>query len=247
MSWAKKFRDLPRIPEQEVMDDSAEVEAYSSAAAMAYLTALDDTFIAHAERLIGHKGTAEPRSALDIGCGPGQILLKLAQRLPAWRFIGVDRSTTMIQQALAARDKAGPSAGRVEFRVADGKQLPFADNTFDLVICNSVLHHVEKPRHLFAEIARVSAPGGAILLRDLRRPSRVTYPLHVRWHGRHYRGVMYKLYCASVRAAYRPDELAAMLRKSSLADAQIFTRGRTHMGFERELRSGLRPGSRESS
>ncbi len=242
MSWLKKWFDLPRVPEPEVMDDSGEVEAYSSAAAQAYLNKIDDTFVEHAERLLrGRALLAETGHALDIGCGPGQIVLKLAQRLPGWRFTGVDRSANMVRQALAARDHAVPRGGgeltaRVDFRVADGSKLPFADGTFDLVLCNSVLHHLEQPARLLVEMARVAAPGGAILLRDLRRPSRPACPLHVRWHGRHYSGLMYKLYCDSVRAAYQPEELAALLRASPLRDARIFTLGRTHLGFERAAR-----------
>ena len=49
MSWF----DLPRRPEPEVMDDSSEVQAYSSAAADAYLSKIDDGFVEHALRLIG--------------------------------------------------------------------------------------------------------------------------------------------------------------------------------------------------
>jgi ubiquinone/menaquinone biosynthesis C-methylase UbiE len=124
----------------------------------------------------------------------------------------------------------------VLFLTGDGSRLPFADATFDLVLCNSVLHHLEQPVRLFGEIARVAAPGGAILVRDLRRPSRPAYPLHVLWHGRHYSGLMYKLYCDSVRAAYAPQELAALLNASPLSDTRIFTLGRTHLGFERPAR-----------
>lgn len=243
MSWLKQWRrkcfDLPRIPEPEVMDDSGEVQAYSSAAADAYLDKIDDTFVEHAQRLLRRRSSSsEAGSGLDIGCGPGQIVLKLAQRLPVWRWAGVDRSANMVRQALAARDQAARKAGqdlasRVQFFAGDGSTLPFADASMDLVLCNSVLHHLQRPARLFAEIARVAAPGGAVLLRDLRRPSRPAYPLHVRWHGRHYSGLMYKLYCDSVRAAYQPEELATLLRASPLRDARIFTLGRTHLGFER--------------
>ena len=238
MSWL----DLPRVPEPEVMDDCGEVQAYSSAAVTAYLSAIDDTFIAHAERLLlGRSSPDDTGRALDIGCGPGQIILKLAQRWPGWRFAGVDRSGNMVREALAARERAaqraaGEFAAGVEFFVADGSRLPFADASIDLVLCNSVLHHLEQPGRLFAEVARVAAPGAAILVRDLRRPSRLAYPLHVRWYGRRYSGLMYKLYCDSVRAAYRREELAALLRASPLRDARIFTLGRTHLGFERPVR-----------
>lgn len=242
MSWPKRWLDLPRVTEPEVMDDSGEVEAYSAAAGQAYLNTIDDTFVAHAERLVrGRSSPAEAGRALDIGCGPGQIVLKLAQRRPGWRFAGVDRSAKMVREALAARDQPaqranGALAARVDFQVADGSKLPFADASFDLVLCNSVLHHLEKPARLLAEMARVAAPGSAILLRDLRRPSRLAYSLHVRWHGRHYSGLMYKLYCDSVRAAYTPEELAALLCASPLRDVRIFTFGRTHLGFERPVR-----------
>jgi ubiquinone/menaquinone biosynthesis C-methylase UbiE len=239
MSWLKQELYLPRVPEAEVMDDSGEVEAYSSAAAQALLDQIDDTFVEHAVGLLrGRMPRGEGRSGVDIGCGPGQIILKLARRLRGWRFAGVDRSANMVRQALAARDAMARRAGgdlvsRVQFFVGDGSALPFADAGMDLALCNSVLHHLREPAKLFEEIARVAAPGAAILLRDLQRPSRPRYPLHVRWHGRHYSGLMYKLYCDSVRAAYTREELADLLRASPLRDAHIFTLGRTHLGFER--------------
>jgi ubiquinone/menaquinone biosynthesis C-methylase UbiE len=239
MNWLQRLRYLPRIPEPEVMDDSGEVEAYSSASAMAYLSAIDDTFIERAERLVrAPTARGEAGRALDIGCGPGQIVLKLARRMPGWCFTGVDRSANMIRQAVAARDQAarepgGKWAPRVEFFTADGNKLPFENGSFDLVLCNSVLHHLEQPERLLAEMARVAAPSGAILLRDLQRPSRLAYPLHVRWHGRRYSGLMYKLYRDSVCAAYTPDELANLLRGSPMQGARIFTMGQTHLGFER--------------
>jgi len=82
--------DLPRVPEAEVMDDSGEVEAYSSAAAQAYLDRLDDTFVEHAVRLLNG---CERGRALDIGTGPGQIVIKLARRLTRWKFMGIARRT----------------------------------------------------------------------------------------------------------------------------------------------------------
>jgi ubiquinone/menaquinone biosynthesis C-methylase UbiE len=276
MSWL----ELPRVPEPEVMDDSDEVEAYSSAAAQAHLDKIDDTFVEHAARLVS--GRTRGR-ALDIGTGPGQIVLKLARRLLGWQFAGVDRSPNMIRQAREAarvvlageRNARPPSetfaahsapenrlvvmpesapqrppkavtlapASRVEFFVADGSRLPFPGASFDLVMCNSVLHHLADPQRLFAEIARLAKPGGAILVRDLRRPSRLAFPLHVRWHGRHYSGLMYKLYCASVHSAYTAQELEGMLRGSPLGAAsangrtRVFTHARTHLGLERPMGS----------
>lgn len=232
-----KWCDLPRVPEPEAMDDSSEVEAYSSAAADAYLSDIDDTFVEHALRVIG----PIPGCALDIGCGPGQILTKLSARLPAWTLFGIDRSLAMIHRARETPDSressvsriAPSAAGNVWFLAGDAGSLPFRDSSFELVLCNSVLHHIGDPVRLFAEICRIAKPGAAILLRDLRRPSRIRFPFHVRWYGRHYEGLMYKLYRDSVRAAYTCEELCAMLRTAGIAGARLFTHGRTHLGIER--------------
>ena len=222
MSWPRRYLDLSRVPEPEVMDDSNEVQAYSSAAADAYLSKIDDTFVEHTLRLIA----PAPGWALDIGCGPGQILAKLSTRLPEWKFIGVDRSLAMIRRVTEV-------AHSVFFLAGDACSLPFGDASFDLVLCNSVLHHIADPPRLFSEIRRVSKAGGAILLRDLRRPSRLSFPLHVRWYGRHYDGLMYKLYCDSVRSAYTPEELYRVLNAAGISGAHLFMHGPTHLGIER--------------
>lgn len=223
--------DLPRVPEPEVMNDSGEVEAYSSAAAQAHLDRIDDTFVVHALRLLAPRDRGQ---ALDIGTGPGQIVLKLARRLPLWNFTGVDRSSGMIAQARASLATAGSSLkGRVDFQVADGNRLNFPDASFDFVMCNSVLHHLAEPQNLFAEIARLAKPNGAILLRDLRRPSRLKFPLHIRWHGRKYSGEMLRLYRASVRAAYTVPELQHLLESSPFRNTRVFTHESTHLGLER--------------
>ena len=225
---------LPRIPEPEVMDDSGEVEAYSWSTAQAHLDKIDDTFVDHAVRLLNGR---ERGRALDIGTGPGQIVIKLARRLTRWKFTGVDRSPNMIAQACANLAAAGAAlAGRVDFQVADGNKLPFPDATFDFVMCNSVLHHLEEPQHLLSEIARLAKPSGAVLLRDLRRPGRFAHPFHVRWHSRHYSGTMRKLYRDSVRAAYTVPELQLLLDSSPLRGcARVFEHESTHIGFERPV------------
>lgn len=233
MSWF----DLSRMPEPEVMEDPSEVQAYSSAAAEAYLGKIDDSFVEHALRLINSIAGL----ALDIGCGPGQILLKLSTRLPEWRFVGVDCSLAMIRLARKTQEsrtsRLPPAAGNVCFLAADAASLPFRDSSFDLILCNSVLHHIGNPSRLFSEIGRAAKPGAAILVRDLRRPSRIHFPFHVRWYGRHYGGLMYKLFRDSVHASYTPKELSVMLRGARISGARLFLHGATHLGIERRAHS----------
>src|ERR1700722_19471094 len=108
-----KWLGLPRVPEPEAMDDSGEVQAYSSAAAQKYLGEIDDTFVNHAIELLGTTNSkASSGRAIDIGTGPGQIVFKLAKRLPGWQLIGVDRSLNMLGKARADSLCAAPCDAR---------------------------------------------------------------------------------------------------------------------------------------
>lgn len=232
MSWL----DLPRKPEPEVMGDADEVEAYASAAGQSYLDAIDNTLVDQVVSLGRASGWL-----LDIGTGPGGIPLKIAARLPQLRVVGVDYSVNMIRAAHRAAAERG-LAGRARFLAGDACRLAFPDACFDVVLSNSVLHHLENPVALLDEMARVARPDGAVLLRDLRRPGRWIFPLHVGWYGRHYSGLMKKLYVDSVHAAYTGEELGELLRRSALAKARVFFHQRTHLGFIRDGRAGA-PGN----
>ncbi len=220
MGWLS----LKRKPEPEVMEGAEEVEAYASAAAQAYLDSLDNAWV---ERVLLH---APPSGLLlDVGTGPGGIPLKIARRCPGLRLYGVDHSAAMVGAARRAAAEQGV-AERVCFLRSDAHQLCFHDASFDVVISNSLLHHLHNPLEPLNEMGRVARPGSVVLLRDLQRPSRLAFPLHVRWYGRCYSGLMRKLYEDSVRAAYTCKELTDLLGRSNLR-AEVFREGRTHLGF----------------
>lgn len=206
-----------------------EVEAYASAAAQQHLQRIDSTFVDHVCRLGVDRGLA-----LDVGTGPAQIPIAILQRLPELRFVAVDRSLRMLQQAHQAAEESGVCR-RLMVLEADGRALPFRNGSFDLVCSNSLLHHLEDPAAVLKEMSRVLRPGGAFLLRDLRRPSWLSFPWHVGWHGRHYEGRMRELFRASVAAAYTPPELKNLIDAApSLAQGtRTFRVGRAHIGFER--------------
>jgi len=234
------LRKLERIPEPEVMDEREQVEAYSSAAAQAYLEKIDRSFVKRVARLFPAR--REPRGiALDVGCGPGQITIMMARRWPGLRITGIDAAAPMIAKARSAARAAGVAVSFQLFRLAGQAspaqpgRLPFDDASFDLVTCNSVLHHLAAPIAALDEMARVAKPQAALLIRDLRRPSALFFPLHLRWFGRHYQGEMRRLYQASLYAAYTAGELRQMLRGSRLNDgrARVFRHRLSHIGIER--------------
>ena len=105
---------------------------------------------------------AEPERALDIGTGLGDGALLVAREFPAARVRGVDISEEMVRRA---RDRVGlDPEGRVAFRVADAADLPYDEDSFDLVT------QLNMPV-FFAEIARVLRPGGHVAIADSYGPA----------------------------------------------------------------------------
>jgi SAM-dependent methyltransferase len=228
------FWNLPRVPEPESMEEAGEVESYSSAAAARHLNAIDNTFVEHLLRIVGPmpEAAAAARWGLDIGTGPAQIPIKILGRIPNLRIIGIDRSPTMLAQARRNALAAGV-ADRLVLLAGDGHSLPFPDAFFSMVLCNSMLHHARDPVALLREMSRVAAPDAAMLLRDLRRPSRLLLAWHLWRHGRHYQGLMRELFEKSVRAAYTLEELGRFLQQSKLSGLSPFRYRGAHIGIER--------------
>jgi ubiquinone/menaquinone biosynthesis C-methylase UbiE len=230
---------LPRVPEPEFMGVADEVESYSSAAAARHLNAIDDTFVEHLLRLLPastRQADAGPPSwGLDVGTGPAAIPLKVLARVPRARIVGLDGSPAMLARARSDARGAG-MLNRLELVRGDGHSLSFANGVFAFVMCNSVLHHARDPVGLLREILRVAAPNAAILVRDLRRPSRAALPWHLWRHGRHYSGLMRKLFNDSVRAAYTLEELNAFIAQCCAADLKAFHFRAAHIGIERRAR-----------
>jgi ubiquinone/menaquinone biosynthesis C-methylase UbiE len=224
-----RWLEMERKPEPEAMNGEDDVSAYASAAGQKHLDALDGTFVDQVLSL-APPGSELTGLLLDVGCGPGNIVLKIARRCPRLAVVGLDFSRNMVQAARHSAAETGLE-GRVFFHQANAGQLPFSGGAFDIVLSNSVLHHLSNPAKVLGEMLRVAKRGGAILLRDLRRPSRLAHPWHVRWYGRHYSGIMKRLFEDSVRAAYTPEELADLLGHSGISEARIFLQERSHMGF----------------
>jgi SAM-dependent methyltransferase len=103
------------------------------------------------------------RDVLDVGCGVGHWGRLLAHVLPSSaRIEGVDRDPLWVEKA-AARAAAQGLADRFSYQVAVAEQLPFADASFDLVTCQTLLIHAPDPGAVVDEMIRVARPGGLVL------------------------------------------------------------------------------------
>jgi SAM-dependent methyltransferase len=102
---------------------------------------------------------------LDVGCGVGATPCFLAKRYGC-RVIGVDLLDEMIVQARSRAKKQGLE-DLVEFRVADGRDLPFDDNSFDATITESVAVFFDDKPAALQEFVRVTRPGGYVGLNEM--------------------------------------------------------------------------------
>jgi SAM-dependent methyltransferase len=93
----------------------------------------------------------QPERILDVGTGTGFVARLLAERFPDAEIVGVDLAPRMVEQARALTD-----APKVRYEVADASRLPFADGSFELVTLSNMIP-------FFDELARVVAPGGAVM------------------------------------------------------------------------------------
>ena len=107
-----------------------------------------------------------PRRALDLGTGTGKAARLVAERFPQCEVTGVDLSPRMIEEARRLLPEDLP--GRVRFDVADASALPFPDEAFDLVVLLNMIP-------FFAEIGRVTAPGGAVVVASFSGPETPIY------------------------------------------------------------------------
>ena len=104
--------------------------------------------------------TAPEAIVLDCGCGTGPMIAILSEKYPKKHYTGLDLTPEMIEKA---KQKNLTNA---EFVVGDCENLPFADNSFDVVICTNSFHHYPNPQAFFDSVYRVLRKGGRLILRD---------------------------------------------------------------------------------
>jgi len=100
-------------------------------------------------------------AVLDVGCGTGEILARLAGKYPRATFTGIDLEEPHLERAAARCAELG---GRVRFERGDAMALRFADASFDRVVCRHLVQAVPDAVRVLAEIQRVLRPGGRVHL-----------------------------------------------------------------------------------
>jgi ubiquinone/menaquinone biosynthesis C-methylase UbiE len=153
---------MHRILEPEIMDGQAEADAYARAdfsdSNQAYVRDVVSSFPEHL------------LNAVDLGCGPGDIDIRLSRANAVVRITAVDGSAAMLAIARQAL-RAAALESRVSFVEGRLPGVALAPGSFDLVLSKDMLHHLPDAQVLWSEVKRLGRPGAAVCVMDLCRPA----------------------------------------------------------------------------
>lgn len=206
---------LPRTVEPELMDDAVQVEAYATAD----FADVNARFVDRAFQLLNLPAGAR---VIDLGCGPGDICIRLNRVRPDLHITGVDGAPGMIRwanDALAAAD-----AGPIDFVVGllpDCLSQETA-GTWDAVISNSLLHHLHDPDVFWSEVKTLLKPKGQVYVVDLMRPpDQPTLESIVEEHAGSQHPVLVRDFRNSLHAAFTVNEVTAQLERHGLDERLV--------------------------
>jgi ubiquinone/menaquinone biosynthesis C-methylase UbiE len=108
-----------------------------------------------------------PPRVLDVACGTGILLKELLERVPGIEVYGADASADMLAQAqIALKDLPNVHLERVKIGAGETANLPYTQETFDLITCTNALHDMPEPTGMLAGLRRLLVPGGQLVVED---------------------------------------------------------------------------------
>ena len=158
---------------------------------------------------------------LDLGTGTAQIPIEFCRRYPFCRIMAADAAVNMLELARYNVEIASLTQ-RIELAHVDAKQLPFTDAMFDVVMSNSIVHHIPEPIRVLREAVRVVRSGGLLFFRDLLRPDSdqqlrhlvATYAAGANEHQQ-------RMFAESLHAALSLDEIRQLISSLGFPAASV--------------------------
>ena len=210
-------RSRERIPSPEGIEDPEISTAFEWVTRTPQMRWLRHYVISQAVVLQDHG------EAVDLGCGAGQLVLEMAQRAPGLHVTGIDLSEKVLADARQSALQAGLEE-RVDFRLGNVEEIPFPDQSLDLVISTLSLHHWIDSVKVLNEVDRVLKPGGAFYIFDLRRDLPLPFYLLI-WFATQFivPAALHRVNepMGSRNASYTVQELDDLARQSNLNGGQV--------------------------
>jgi len=137
---------------------------------------IDSYYIPTAEEVIAVLGQIKTssletdRRILDLGTGPGYLLIEIAKRVHNFQIDGIDPLLKSIKIARKNAMRAGVG-DRIHFEVGDAHKLRFKENSYDMIVSTGAFHELKNPIKVLNECYRLLKPGGEVFIHD---PARVS-------------------------------------------------------------------------
>jgi ubiquinone/menaquinone biosynthesis C-methylase UbiE len=206
---------MKRTPEPELMDSHEQTLAYAEADFSDSNSLFVTQFIERFPDL--------PASGrlIDLGCGPADICVRMANALPDWHVTGLDAGENMLKQAAAAISASGLQ-NRVDLRLSYLPDEGLQRHSFDAVISNSLLHHLPDPMTIWQTISTIGNAGAAVTVMDLRRPeSEAQAASLVETYADGAPDILKEDFYNSLLAAYTADEIQQQLIQAGLSQLEF--------------------------
>jgi trans-aconitate methyltransferase len=205
---------MERRPEPELMLDVEQARAYAQADFEAPHRRCIELLRERFGDLPAHGRAA------DLGCGPGDVTLRLARVLPAWRIDAFDGSPAMLAWAHEAAQRVGVHTVTFIEALLPDHQPPHA--AYDLLLSNSLLHHLADPSALWSLLPRWGRRGAGVFVMDLLRPDdEAAADALVVQYAAGEPDVLRQDFANSLRAAYRPSEVQRQLAAAGLEQLAV--------------------------
>jgi ubiquinone/menaquinone biosynthesis C-methylase UbiE len=227
MSILSRLTHAARVESPE-LETPEQIDAFIDSRALEYPTKIEDDFVQRALGLGVENGMI-----LDVGTRVGLLPLKMLWQNENYYAIGMDRSGAMIDRARETA-QAWELGERAFFQVGDARKMRLKTAYFDLVISDSTLHVFDDPLSVLREINRVLKPKGALLIRELRRPSRFQMEQQIAQHSARYGSRMRAHFETALRAAFTRSEFQELVEASGLERVQLSEPDEHHFLLERK-------------
>jgi len=214
---------LKRVLEPEVMETDEEARDYDSMDHSAVNQAFVEDLLAGGD-VVGE--------VIDLGTGTAQIPIRLCQTVEDCRVMAIDLSVAMLELA-RLNIEVGGLIDRIALTHIDSKELLYEDEQFDVVMSNSIVHHIPEPSTVIAEAVRVTKSGGRLFFRDLLRPrDDSTVEQLVATYAGEADARQRKLFDDSLRAALSLEEVREMVVALGFAPESVAATSDRHWTWD---------------
>jgi ubiquinone/menaquinone biosynthesis C-methylase UbiE len=202
-----------RVPEQELMTDENQAVGFNVSARSQSTYAYIECY-----KLLCK---VESGTVIDLGCGPGKLIVELAKLYPQLSITGVDASPAMIK---IAKNNITDNRLQDSISLIESRFETLKDNTYDVITSAGTLHHTLNPAVFWNTIKRLAKPNSFVYIMDLVRPNSEADVLNiVQALGEHSNTYLKEDQFNSLKAAFTKEEIKDQLLQAGLTLKVIVT------------------------